>query len=56
MTHQPLWVCFPGLPRFNCYRAVLNYLTDKKKTCGSLASDDIKLNMVWMEKVKICNK
>ena len=24
--------------------------------CGSLASDDIKLNMIWMEKVKICNK
>ena len=23
--------------------------------CGSLASDGIKLNMIWMEKVKICN-
>ena len=24
--------------------------------CGPLASDDIKLNMIWVEKVKNCNK
>ena len=24
--------------------------------CGSLASDGIELNMIWMEIVKLCNK
>ena len=24
-------VCYPGLPRLNCYRAILNKLTDEKK-------------------------
>ena len=24
-------VCYPGLPRSNCYRVVLNKLTDEKK-------------------------
>ena len=48
VTYCKFFVCFVCL--FVCLVGVLRRINP----CGPLASDGINLNMMWMEKVKIC--